>query len=319
MKFQESSLELLKTDGFLLAPSLLENKIVDQIKKDLYGYEKITFNHQYGSQAIGGNLWIENLGVCSEAAMKTALNTNLLTLIDSYFGEKSVLGTIKYQKKITSQPGIPLHSDRGPGIVMFIFLNEITQETGATRFVKGSHLYQTKTESATKKNTDADYISEGQKVKSSDLIVSHGGPGTILLYSQRTWHDLPSFEKPGREIIWAIYYPKSNAVQAENQLFRHNILITLSADQRERLFQEGPTTGISFTKFGNEKSVADSYSIASWKILLYVGRYHLYRILRKLKNSTKRAAMVNKYSSQARQKSKNNQPPRSRHSADLTK
>jgi hypothetical protein len=35
--------------------------------------------------------------VCSETALKRALDTNPLTLIYSYFGEKTILGTVSQQ------------------------------------------------------------------------------------------------------------------------------------------------------------------------------------------------------------------------------
>jgi hypothetical protein len=143
MQFDEASLEALKNDGVLLASSSLPAHKINQIKKDLTGWDQLNFNHQVGSQIIGGNLWIENLGTCSETALKTALDPALLALLDAYFQEKTILGTLKYQKKIIGQSGIPLHSDRGPGIVMFIFLTAISQNTGATRFIKGSHLHDT--------------------------------------------------------------------------------------------------------------------------------------------------------------------------------
>ena len=281
MQFDESSLDTLRKDGVLLTPSFLKSEKINQIRKEISGWDKINFNHQVGSQIIGGNLWIENLGVCSETALKIALDPDLLKLLDNYFQEKTILGTLKYQKKLKGQPGIPIHSDRGPGIVMFIFLKEISHKTGATRFIKGSHLIDVKSEVGLSPLNDADYINKEKSTNKGEPFAAYGREGTVVLYSQKTWHDLPSFKKPGREILWAIYYPISESSLAEDQLFRHNILINLSTAQRERLFHENKAEGLSFTKFGNSKSFIDSYAIAPWKIFLYVIRYHFYQILTK--------------------------------------
>jgi len=96
MDFQEPPIDKINTDESILTLTVL--KKVDQIKKkDLTSYEKIELNHQYGSQIIRRNLWVKSLYVCSEAAIKPTLDTNPLTLIDSYFGEKPILGTVSQQ------------------------------------------------------------------------------------------------------------------------------------------------------------------------------------------------------------------------------
>jgi hypothetical protein len=282
MEFDHLSLETLRKDGVLLAPSALTQEWVTKLKQELSGWDKVTFNHQIGSTVIGGNLWIENLGICSATALKGALDPNLIELLDGFFEEKTILGSLKYQKKITGQGAIPLHSDRGPGVVMFIFLNMISEETGATRFVKGTHLAEGDDNVITGPKSDADYINTDDQKKTSGYITSYGGPGTILLYSQKTWHDLPKFTKPGREIIWAMYYPISKATYGEDHLIRSSIFRTLTAQQQNRLLHGKETAGVSFFKLGNSWSHVDSYAIKPWKIILYVLRHKVYQVIEKL-------------------------------------
>ena len=139
MEITQSALETLKREGVVILPQLLKPDTLDVIHKDIESCNSLSFNDRLGSLLISDNLWLDHLALVSRTALETVLNPNLLNLMDSYFNEEVVLGAFKYQKKIIGGKGIPLHRDRGPGLVMFIYLNDITKETGSTRFIKGSH------------------------------------------------------------------------------------------------------------------------------------------------------------------------------------
>ena len=136
----KNNLENLKNDGVIILPSLVNIDTINTIKVEIRSFSNITFNDVLGSFIISENYWIEHLGIHSELIMKTILNEELLTLVDSFFEEPSVLGSIKYQKKIKTHKALKLHSDKGSGLVAFLFLNDINNESGATRFLKRTHL-----------------------------------------------------------------------------------------------------------------------------------------------------------------------------------
>ncbi len=132
MEITKSALKILKSEGVVILPSLLGRETFDIINKDIENCNNLSFNDRLGSLFISDNQWIDHLALASRTALETVLNPDLLNLLDSYFNEEVILGSFKYQKKLIGGKSIPLHRDRGPGLVLFIFLNDITNETGST-------------------------------------------------------------------------------------------------------------------------------------------------------------------------------------------
>jgi hypothetical protein len=272
--------EELKRDGVLILPSLLDGEVISKIKKDISScITGVSFNNHLASFIVGENQWIEHLSLHSKNALEIALNTNLLNLIDSFFGEKAILGSLKFQKKILKTKPIPLHRDRGPGLVLFIFLNEINKDVGATRFLKGTHLSLVENKLENFKKDDADYFRSESFDFENSCIEAKGGGGTVQIYSQKILHDLPAVQFSGRETVWAIYYPKSKSHLSDNHIFSHNTLINLSEFQKERILFDQEALGLCFTKTGNSKSLLDDYKIPKWKMFLYIFRFYLLTII----------------------------------------
>jgi len=275
MEITKSALKVLKSEGVVILPSLLGRDTLDIIKKDIENCNYLSFNDRLGSLFISDNQWIDHLALASRTALETVLNSDLLNLLDSYFNEEVVLGSFKYQKKLIGRKSIPLHRDRGPGLVMFIFLNDITKETGSTRFIKGSHKLEIDSIDYNKSN-DAEYVNpEEYDFKNQSIQALGNKAGTVQIYSQNILHDLPYYDKAGRETIWAIYYPKSQAYNSEDHLIRNKNLINLTENQKQRILIGEDTKGLSFTNIGNNNSVTKIYNISNFRKIIYILRYYL--------------------------------------------
>ena len=273
MELIESSLETLKSEGVVILPNLIGPEILDAINNDIASCSNLTFNDRLGSLLISDNQWIDHLALASRTALETVLDRYLLHLLDSYFDEEAVLGSFKYQKKIIGGKSIPLHRDRGPGLIMFIYLNDITKETGSTRFIRGSH--KINIESITpSKIDDAEYVNDKlYDFRNQSIQATGNKAGTVQIYSQNILHDLPFYERAGRETIWAIYYPKSQVHLCEDHLIRNKNLVNLTENQKKRILIMDDTKGLSFTKIGNNNSMGNAYSISSIRKIIYVTRY----------------------------------------------
>ena len=270
----KKNIETLKNDGVIILPSFVNTDTINNIKEEIKSFNNITFNDVLGSFIISENFWIEHLGVHSELIMKTILKEELLILVDSFFEEPSILGSIKYQKKIKTHKALKLHSDKGPGLVAFLFLNTIDNESGATRFLKKTHLLDH--DKYQKKNfTQITNYFEPDDFKNFESITVNGSAGTLLLFSQKILHDLPEISKIGREIIWFTFYPKSLSYLSENHLFSKNIIMSLNINQRERILFENISQGISFMKYGNFKSLIDTHNISKLRIIYYFLYYKI--------------------------------------------
>ena len=273
----ENKVNTLKNDGVIIFPSLVNIDTINNIKEEIRSFSDLTFNDVLGSFIISENFWIEHLGVHSELIMKTILNEELLMLVDSFFEEQSVLGSIKYQKKIKTHKALKLHSDKGPGLVAFLFLNDIDNKSGATRFLKKTHLLEHNKYQKKNITQITDYF-EPNDFKNFESITVNGNAGTLLLFSQKILHDLPEISKIGREIVWFTFYPKSLSHLSENHLFSKNIIMSLNKNQRERILFENFSQGPSFMKYGNFKSLIDMHNISKFRIIYYVLYYKILSI-----------------------------------------
>lgn len=276
-------LEILKADGVLVLPSKIEISKLKLIKDEIKFLSKLTFNDVLGALVISENYWIEHLGVHSELILKTILDEELLSLGDNFFGEPSILGSIKYQKKIKTHKALNLHSDKGPGLVAFLFLNDVDNVSGATRFLKGTHLIDYDDYPKKSFAQITDYFNP-RDFKDFESITVAGGAGTVVVFSQRILHDLPKIRKIGREIIWFTFYPESFSYLSENHLLSKNIILSLNEDQRSRVLFENVALGPSFLKFGNGVSISETHEISKIRTFYYVLFYKLSSFFRALFN-----------------------------------
>ena len=208
----ETNLQHLKEDGVIVLENYLDpptrNKINSEIKPWL---SKITFNSHLSSSVIGNNQWIEHLALCSSHALETILHPQLIDFAEKYLEEDVCLGSLQFQRKVFAEStGIPMHRDYGKGIYFFIFLNGVSQASGATRFIKKSHHISMSSNEFRSGETSELYVNKNFiQDQKENLLQATGGPGTMVVWDRRTAHDLPSFEKDGRDLIMVSLLPKS--------------------------------------------------------------------------------------------------------------
>ena len=278
LSLSENHLKQLKEDGVIILPSIIPNDVIDNIRKDTSSwYKNISFNNRISSSIIGNNQWIDHVGLCSLKALQLVLDKDLIKFLKKYFNSNISLGSISIQKKIFSENGIPLHSDLGNGLSIFIYLTKPDKKFGITEFVKRSHLYPIDNSFKTKnKVDDATYIDLGKSPFSDkDIIKTHGGIGTVVIFHRSIWHQLPKFTEPGREIIMIRY--SNTETSSNDHLIKNSFLNLLSPIQKE-VFLENKSNkkALGLSQLGSNIDKADVYKIPNWKMILYFIRYKFF-------------------------------------------
>ena len=271
-------LENLNQDGVIIMSDLIPADIINVIKKDASLWHKnISFNNRISSSIIGNNQWIEHVGLCSFKALQVILDISLITFLKEYFKSEISLGTISIQKKIFSEKGIPLHSDLGDGLSIFIYLTEPDKKYGITEFVKKSHTIKIDDTFTTQnKIDDATYIDlKKSPFSEKDIIKTHGGIGTVVIFHRSIWHRLPKFSNPGREIIMARY--SNTQLSSNDHLIKNSFLNLLLPLQKEVYLQNlSDKNAPSIGELGSSSDMSDVYKIPDWKMLMYLIRYKLF-------------------------------------------
>ena len=276
-KLNQTHLDTLREQGVLVLPDFISEQTISLIKKDTSPWlEKVGFNNRISSLIIGSNQWIEHVGMCSLAALKLALDENLIRFLEDYFETSVALGSFSLQRKIFPEKGIRLHSDRGEGLSVFLYLTNPSEKTGVTEFVKTSHTTEIK-ESYLLKNAidDAAYIDiEKSPLKSKPFKTTIGNKGTLVMFHRGIWHQLPKFQAPGREILMMQYFQKDSP--AKDHLVKNSFLQSLSKRQSEVYLSNCSSSSLpSLVEFGSDPEAMGVYKIPAWKMFVYVLRYKL--------------------------------------------
>ena len=282
----EKNLHTLKEDGVLVLENYLDDSIKLKIDNEIAPWlSEVSFNSHISSSVIGNNQWIEHLGLCSFHALETILNPRLINFAEQFFGEEVSLGSLQFQRKIFAEStGIPMHRDHGRGIYFFIFLNGVDYSTGATRFIKKSHRTAMSKEDLKSGETSELYMNKNFILDhQEDLLQANGGPGTMVVWDRRTAHELPGFNKHGRDLIMASLVPKSGSPQKKDHLLRQSLIGKLTSKQRSVIFSgKESEERNSLIKLGSEQSQLDDYKISRFKMLLYYIRFIAAQTIRKL-------------------------------------
>lgn len=276
-KLNQTHLDTLREQGVLVLPDFISEQTISLIKKDTSPWlEKVGFNNRISSLIIGNNQWIEHVGMCSLAALKLALDENLIKFLEDYFETSVALGSFSLQRKIFPEKGIRLHSDRGEGLSVFLYLTNPSEKTGVTEFVKTSHTTEIK-ESYLLKNAidDAAYIDiEKSPLKSKPFKTTIGNKGTLVMFHRGIWHQLPKFQAPGREILMMQYFQKDSP--AKDHLVKNSFLQSLSKRQSEVYLSNCSSSSLpSLVELGSDPEAMGVYKIPAWKMFVYVLRYKL--------------------------------------------
>ena len=276
-KLNQAHLDALKEQGVLVLPDFISEQTINLIRKETSPWlEKVGFNNRISSLIIGNNQWIEHVGLCSLAAIKLALDDQFINFLENYFETSVVLGSLSLQRKIFPEKGLRLHSDRGGGLSVFLYLTNPSEETGLTEFVPHSHATEIK-ESYLLKNAidDATYIDiEKSPFKSKPLKKTIGHKGTLVIFHRGIWHQLPKFQAPGRTVLIMQYFQKDSP--AKDHLVRNSFLQSLSDRQRQVYLSNCSSSfSPSLVELGSDPGAMGVYNIAAWKKLAYFLRYKL--------------------------------------------
>jgi len=273
----QDHLRQLNQNGVVILPNLIPKNIVNEIKEDaLPWFKKTSFNNRYSSLIIGSNQWIEHAGLCSQKALQVALDEHLINFLNDYFGSDPSIGSLSIQKKIFSEKGIPLHSDLGDGLSMFVYLTEPDKKYGTTQFIKKSHDTEiSETFTTQNKVNDAIYIDiEKSPFSPRDILETHGGTGTVVIFHRGIWHQLPKFSNAGREILMVQYFKKF--MPAKDHLIKKSFLKLLSTLQIEVLLKNSSDQILpSLVELGSNQGLG-IYKIPDWKMLLYLIKFKIF-------------------------------------------
>jgi hypothetical protein len=272
-----------KKNGVICVPDFLGTNEIAAIKDEIHPWlNHVSSNGHLSSMIVGNNQWIEHLGLCSNAALQTILNKEFIDLAESYFNEEVVLGTFQFQKKILSEKnGLPLHMDKGKGIHFFIYLTEVTEATGTTVFLKGSHLKKPEEEIISRGVADELYLSSPLKNQECSELKAYGGAGSLVVWERGVWHELPGYSQPGRELIMASLIPKSAAEDSKNHLFSSLNLSKLNAKQLSVCVNDSVNkVSKSLMKLGEDSSAQDDYKISKLRMWVYYIRFKFLGILK---------------------------------------
>ncbi len=266
----QEDLSVFKENGFLIIPNFINKDIINEIKIDINPWlKKASSNNRFSSSIIGNNQWIDHLGLCSRTAIKLALDEKIINFLEKYFNDQIILGACHYQRKILPEKkGIAMHSDKGKGIWFFIYLNSIDINTGATRYLPKTHKISLDKlnnknlvlfSDATDGGGGADYLDINNSIiekKFKDAVHVKGGSGTAVFFNPHIWHDVPSFSKARREMLWFKYLPKKINNEAVDHLYKQSILSDLSKKQLDTYCINTKTNMIQgLTRFGSDNMI----------------------------------------------------------------
>ena len=272
----QTHLDTLKEEGVLVLPDFISEKTINLIKKETSPFlETVSFNNRISSLIIGNNQWVEHVGICSLAALKLALDDQFINFLEDYFDTSITLSSLSLQRKIFPEKGIKLHSDRGEGLSVFLYLTKPSESKGLTEFINKSHATKIE-ESYLVENQvdDADYIDlEQTPFKSKPLTKTIGGKGTLVIFHRGIWHQLPKFTAPGREILMMQYLQKNSPTK--DHLVRNSFLQCLSERQKEVYLSNSFPSLSSLIQLGFSSYSLGIYKIPTWKMLVYFLRYKL--------------------------------------------
>jgi len=63
----------------------------------------------------------------------------MLDFIEGAFGEKALLTKIEYRRALTQKVEMPTRSDGTNDLLVFLYLNGVSEETGSTSVIPGIH------------------------------------------------------------------------------------------------------------------------------------------------------------------------------------
>lgn len=266
----------LDQDGFFIQQDMIAPDVVAAINTELEEWRSVPAINGYGCIFQEGDALLQNVALYSRVALHAVLNEQLLDFMERYYGEQPLLSKFEFRRVILPKPAMPLHTDNNKDISIFIYLNGVSTETGATAVALGSHKVGVK-----ENNGRLQVPNDVQHKYNFPIVEVKGGPGVCLVANFDTWHLRTETSVPGREIIWVTYTPVSRHVDCMEIVLSRHALLGLSEKQLRAL-------GIGLAPFKGRRAedfaMSRKFSGASLQMLsdrqlldAFVWRY-LYRL-----------------------------------------
>jgi hypothetical protein len=207
----DSAVDKCLDDGFAFFPGLLNNEIIEQLRKELHPWLKRPAVGGAGYITVGGDHLLTDLGLYSREILHLAVDEKILDLLENIFGTSAVLTELSFRRRSTYCVEMPLHTDNGDGIIIYIYLNGVSFETGSTCVVPKTH------EIGASMNEGYLQVPNTLVEKHHpELICPEGPAGSILVFDQNIWHMRSPVTVIGRELIWLTYHSAERAIKLAN-------------------------------------------------------------------------------------------------------
>ena len=210
------------SEGYLLLRDRVRDGIVEKILDEADPWlRQITWNDTYGYSLDGSEILLANLGICSKAAVEFFLCESLLDSCERMFGaDEVILSSFALQSTVSRFPGLPFHSDRAGGILVFLFLSDMNSTNGYLSVVPGTqHCEQYFF-------VPTDVIEE----RKEETVHIFANAGDILIMHQDVWHER-HIGVAGRVVVKALYHPATMHSLSVDHRYRQSCISGLNMRQ----------------------------------------------------------------------------------------
>jgi hypothetical protein len=271
-----SSVDQCLDDGYAFFPGLVSEKYAEQIRKELHPWVERPALGRAGYIPIAGDRLLTDLGLYSNAALKLAVNNEVLDVLEGIFGTPVILTEFSFRRRTEPSEEMPWHSDIDGGVIIFIYLTHVSSELGSTCVIPKTHLIGSAHNDGYLQVPDR-LIAEHR----DEIVIPEGPPGSLLVFDQDIWHGRTPVAEPGRELLWLTYYPAEQAALRSNLRCSAAFLSGLTERQRKVLVPDAGNieTASEFFQFRMNQADAAISELSITKIAAILGR----RLASKLK------------------------------------
>jgi hypothetical protein len=228
----------LREDGYFITPCPISAANLGAIRRELAAWRATPAVNGYGCIFSAGDALLQNFGLYSPAALHVALSDDILDTMEHIFGQPVVLAKIEYRRAVETKTEMPLHSDGGHDVSVYIYLDGVSADRGSTYVIPGTHKIGLSMNDGHLQVPDA----VRAKIGRAPVIVE-GPPGVCLFFDTNVWHGRTVTAQAGREILWLSYVPCDWASERLNLVVSTNALRQFSPRQVAALGVGLPDSG----------------------------------------------------------------------------
>jgi Phytanoyl-CoA dioxygenase (PhyH) len=216
----------LQADGYFITSCPISGADLDAIKRELAAWGTTPAVNGYGCIFSAGDALLQNFGLYSPTALRIALSDDILDAMERIFGRPAVLAKIEYRRAVEAKTEMPLHSDGGHDISVYIYLDGVSADRGSTYVIPGTQKI------GLSMNDGHLQVPDTARAKIGVApVVVEGPPGVCLFFDTNVWHGRTATARTGREILWLSYVPGDWASERLNLVVSTDALRELSPRQ----------------------------------------------------------------------------------------